>query len=110
MDNYETGDLFKWAESRARQGDPATSKEAAQEIAAKHTRLEQEFLQVLRELGEATSNEVAVLIAEGNVGRIGTMRRRASDLLRKRSVVALEPRNCQVTGKKATVYRVVQNG
>jgi hypothetical protein len=110
LDNYETGDLFAWAESHARPSDPETSTEAAFEIAQKHTRLEEEFLQVLRELGEATSNEVAVLIAEGNVGRINTMRRRASDLLRKKSVVALEPRKCQITGKKATVYKVMTNG
>jgi len=111
MDDWRTGDLLDWAESHARATDPITSKVAATDVAAVLTRLESQFLAELLAKGEATSNEVAASIAGENFGRRNTLRRRASDLLAKHCIEATGARECAVTGKKATVYKVVnKNG
>lgn len=76
-------DLFDYAESRlARVSDPETSQCAAVETTAKLTQRCQQFLDGLRILGQATANEVAVFVAGGNIGLVGSIRRRASDLHR----------------------------
>jgi hypothetical protein len=108
-ESLKTGDLLQWAESRsmARVSDPETAKEAAADIAIVLTQLEREFLSTLRDLVSATSNEVAAVIAGDNFGRRNTLRRRASDLLAKGMIEAIEPRVCTVTGKRATVYKAI---
>jgi len=101
-----TGDLLQWAESRVRKSDPDTSKQAADGIALIFNQLESEFMAALRELAEATSNEVAAKVAGSNFARRNSIRRRASDLVAKHAIEEAGIRPCEVTGKKATVYRV----
>jgi len=105
-DQMTTGDLLQWAESRVRKSDPDTSKQAADGIALIFNQLESEFMAALRELAEATSNEVAAKVAGSNFARRNSIRRRASDLVAKHAIEEAGIRPCEVTGKKATVYRV----
>lgn len=105
MSTDGSDDLFAWAE-KARANDPETSKQAAEEIGVDLNALERQFLTALGILGRATSNEVAAWIAGDNYGRRNTLRRRASDLIAKGSIVAIDPRVCRVTGKRATVYEL----
>lgn len=101
-----TGDLLEWAESRVRISDPVTSKQAADGIALIFTQLESEFMAALSELSEATSNEVAARVAGDNFGRRNSIRRRASDLVAKHAIEQSGVRQCEITGKKAAVYKV----
>jgi CO dehydrogenase nickel-insertion accessory protein CooC1 len=102
---WKTGDLLDWAENRARSSDPETSKQAAADIAVVLNKLEKDFLEALKELTEATSNEVAAKVSGDNFARRNSIRRRASDLMAKRLIEAVGNRVCKVSGKKATVYR-----
>lgn len=102
-------DSFDWDSSQgSRESDPQTSKDAAEEIAPSLPSLQAEFLAKLSEVGEATSNEVAALVAGNNFARRNTMRRRASDLIAKKRIEAVGSRVCRVTHRKATVYRVAK--
>lgn len=100
-------DLFDYAESRlARVSDPETSQFAAVQTATKLTQRCQQFLDGLRLLGQATANEVAVFVAGQNIGLVGSIRRRASDLHAAGLVEIVDRRECKVTGKRVHVYRV----
>ncbi len=99
--------LFDYAESQlARTSDPETSKCAAIETTAKLTMRCQQFLDGLRILGQATANEVAVFVAGGNIGLVGSIRRRASDLQANNIIRVVHRRACKVTGKVVSVYEV----
>ena len=98
-------DLLDYADQRARQSDPATSQLAADEVLKSLTELQKEFLRGLRELGQATANEVAGHVAD-TIGRHNTLRRRASDLDGKH-IRNIGSRQCRITGKMATVYEVI---
>lgn len=98
-------DLFDYALSR--QQDPETSRVAAKEIETKLTFRCQQFLSGLLQLGQATANEVGVHVAGSNVGLIGSIRRRASDLHAAGLIRIVDRRECRVTGKRVHVYEVV---
>ena len=114
-------DLFEYAESqeaaleiassiaanRSRVSDPETSRQAAREIDPKLTIRCQQFLSGLLQLGQATANEVGVHVAGSNVGLIGSIRRRASDLYADGLIRIVDRRECRVTGKRVHVYEVV---
>ena len=99
-------DLLDYAEHRARQADPATSKLAAAEVSKSLTELEKEFLRGLRELGQATANEVADHLTQ-DFARRNTLRRRASDL-DKKQIRAVGSRPCRISKRMATVYEVME--
>jgi hypothetical protein len=97
--------LFEWAEQRARHSDPVPSQVAAAEVGKALTELQQQFIAGLRELGQATSNEVAAHVAQ-EFARRNTLRRRASDLVDKQ-IRAVGTRKCRITGRPATVYELM---
>ena len=106
----ETGDLFEWAKRNlVRRSDPETACAAAIEVSSKLTSLEQQVVTALEKLGMATSNEIAAWVAVDNYGRRTTLRRRASDLVRKGAIVACGVRPCNITGKRATTYKVAEH-
>ena len=92
----------------ARATDPATSQLSATETTAKLTMRCQQFLDGLRLLGQATANEVAVFVAGGNIGLVGSIRRRASDLHAAGLIRDVDRRKCKVTGKPVTVYETTE--
>ena len=99
--------LFDYAESQlARTSDPETSQLSATETTAKLTQRCQQFLDGLRILGQATANEVAVHVAGGNIGLVGSIRRRASDLHAMGLIRVVNRRECKVTGKRVHVYEM----
>jgi hypothetical protein len=105
-------DLFSWAESLARSSDPETSKQAAAGIQKQLGGMHHTFLRCLRELGQATSNEVAERCTS-NFAKRNTYRRRASDLISDRmfggpKIRIVGTRVCKVSGKNATVYEVIE--
>jgi hypothetical protein len=101
--------LFDYAESQlARTSDPETSKCAAIETKSKLTQRCQQFLDGLRILGQATANEVAVFVAGNNIGLVGSIRRRASDLQAMGLIRVIDRRKCKVTGKAVTVYETTE--
>jgi hypothetical protein len=107
-------DLFQFAERQTelvvgnlvRHSDPETSHTAAAEVSSKLTVRCQQFLDGLRQLGQATANEVAVHVAGGNIGLVGSIRRRASDLHATGRISVVGRRECKVTGKAVSVYEV----
>jgi hypothetical protein len=99
-------DLLDYAEQRARQSDPLPSKVAASEIEKDLSELQKQFLQGLRELGQATANEVAAHLTD-NFARRNTLRRRASDLVGKH-IRDIGSRKCKETRRLATVYEVIE--
>jgi hypothetical protein len=98
-------DLLDWAEQRARPSDPMPSHQAAADVGKVLTELQQQFLAGLRELGQATANEVAAHVAQ-EFARRNTLRRRASDLVDKQ-IRAVGTRKCRITGRPATVYELM---
>jgi hypothetical protein len=99
--------LIDYAESKARASDPVTSRLAAKNIQPKLSNLHRQFLNKLLELGQATSNEVAMSISNEHA-RINSLRRRASDLVEDGLVREVGHRVCSRTNNRATVYEVVQ--
>lgn len=110
-------DLFEFAErqtdlavvgSLVRSSDPVSSHDAASEVSTKLTVRCQQFLDGLRSLGQATANEVAVHVAGGNIGLVGSIRRRASDLHASGRIRIVDRRECRVTGKRVHVYEIAE--
>jgi hypothetical protein len=108
-------DLFEFAERQTefavvgnlvRHSDPDTSHTAAVDVGTKLTVRCQQFLGGLRQLGEATANEVAVAVADGNIGLVGSIRRRASDLHASGRISVVGRRECKITGKPVSVYAI----
>ncbi|AMV31282.1 hypothetical protein VN12_04135 [Pirellula sp. SH-Sr6A] len=91
----------------ARTSDPMTSHDAAAGIGLKLTARAQQFLAGLEKLGQATANEVAVSVAGGNIGLVGSIRRRASDLDELGLIRVCGRRVCSVTGKPVSCYEIV---
>lgn len=89
-----------------RNSDPQSSHDAAVAITPKLTMRCKQFLDGLRQLKQATANEVGALVAQDNIGLVGSIRRRASDLHRDGLIRVVGRRNCKVTGKPVTVYEV----
>jgi len=84
----------------ARTTDPATSQIAAREIAPSLSGYRAMFVERLRELGEATANEVS--------GGNESIRKRARECQRLGLIVEAGTRACRNTGKQATVWKVSQ--
>lgn len=91
----------------ARTSDPITSHEAAAGIGPKLTVRAKQFLEGLEKLGQATANEVAVSVAGGNIGLVGSIRRRASDLDEIGLIRVCGRRVCRITGKVVSLYELV---
>lgn len=111
-------DLFEYAERQTdlavvgglvRSSDPVSSHDAASEVSTKLTVRCQQFLDGLRSLGQATANEVAVAVAGGNIGLVGSIRRRASDLQASGHIRIVDRRECKVTSKRVHVYEIVED-
>lgn len=105
-------ELLDWADSQVRANDPKTSRQAAAGIQKQLSGMHFTFLRCLRELGQATSNEVAERCT-ANFAKRNTFRRRASDLISERMVGGpririVGTRMCKVSGKNATVYEVIE--
>jgi hypothetical protein len=102
-------DLFAWAESLARSRDPETSKQGAEGIQKQLGGMHHTFLRCLRELGQASANEVAERCTS-NFAKRNTFRRRASDLVSDKfgapRIRIVGTRICSVSGKNATVYAI----
>lgn len=81
----------------ARAADPQTSKLAAEVIRPKLVGLQLQFVERLRQIGKpATANEVSL----GNE----SIRKRALELVRSGVIQEIGARECNVSGKMATVY------
>ena len=105
-------ELLDWADSQVRASDPKTSKQAAVGIQKQLSGMHFTFLRCLRELGQATANEVAERCT-ANFAKRNTFRRRASDLISNRmfggpKIRIVGTRMCKVSGKNATVYEVIE--
>ena len=88
-----------------RSSDAPTSIAGADHIEPQLSELQAQFLSKLKELGKATSNEVAAELST-DFARRNTLRRRASDLVALGLIVERDSRVCSVSGRKATVYEV----
>lgn len=88
-----------------RSTDAPTSHDGAEAIRPQLSELQAQFLSKLREMGSATSNEVAAACSD-NFARRNTIRRRASDLVALGLIIEVDSRICDVSGCKATVYQV----
>lgn len=108
-------DLFQYAERQmelavvgnlARVSEPETSHHAASDVSTKLTVRCQQFLDGLKQLGYGTANEVAVHVAGNNIGLVGSIRRRASDLHASGRITIVDRRECKVTGKRVHVYAI----
>ena len=80
--------------------DPATSRLAAECVAPLLTGFRLLFIERLRDLGQATANEVA--------GGNESIRKRARECARLGLIVECGVRACGVTGKMATVWKVAK--
>lgn len=98
-----TPSLFDWAD-RARVSDPDTSKNAA--VSFNVTERRRQFFDGLRSLGTATANEVALFVCGDNRRMHESIRRRASDLVKMGLIEIAGRRECDMIGKRVTVYRV----
>ena len=88
----------------ARNEDPDSSHDAADELLSCLSTRRVQFLKGLRELGAATANEVGVHVAGSKIGLVGSTRRRASDLEKLGYIRVIGHRECKVTGKRVHVY------
>jgi hypothetical protein len=58
--------------------------------------------------GSGTAREVAAAIG-GSVALHDSIRRRATDMVRLGFIEELSPRECRVSGRKVTVYRLMHS-
>lgn len=107
--NSETAhSLLDWAESRARTSDPETSKQAAIDVSLVVLGLRVLFVEAVRKAGPATANE-AVATLEGNPHFRESVRKRASECVKRDLVRIVGTRQCKVTGRNASIYEVVES-
>ena len=110
MENWATGNLFDWAASRSRRCDPVTSKIADDQIQETLSDLQEAFMAGLRDLGEATSNEVAAKVAGADFCKRNSVRKRAFELVRMGRIEICGSRPCKTTNRKASTYRIAKDG
>jgi hypothetical protein len=91
----------------ARKSDPATSHKAAAEVNLNLAQVR--FVNGLRLLpgSQGTAQEVAALVASLAEIRTETIRKRAKELVNAGVIADAGTRPCRITGKSATVYRLV---
>lgn len=95
-------------EKLARQDDPLTSKQAAEEVKPRLSQLQSAFLQALDDLGggPATAREVAERAVAMQLHReVESVRKRAAELERQHLIVLAGIQRCSVTGKMAEGWR-----
>ena len=95
----------------ARDSDPETSHDAAAEIKPKSGLLEARMTSIWWHNGPLTANEAAALavVYYANNGKPHgheTYRKRYDGLLKKSRIVADGKKQCRISGKLATVYRI----
>ena len=103
--------LFDDGPQLARQDDPPTSKQAAEEIRPSIGKLQAAFLAALKDLGggPATAREVAERAKEMGLHREPeSIRKRASELEDMRLIQVVEVRRCSVTNKVAETWRLTE--
>jgi len=98
----------------ARDSDPKTSHDAAAEMPPKLSALESRMESVWRQNGPLTANEAAeIAVLTEYTETLGanheTFRKRYTGLLNKFRIVADGKKQCNVTGKLATVYRIKED-
>jgi len=89
----------------SRRGHPNTSQEAAQYMQSKLRATQLYALRMVRENPGKTANELSVIANERDNRKIG---RRLPELERMGLIIRKEPRPCEVTGRNATVWDVVE--
>jgi hypothetical protein len=100
--------LFDDGPQLARQADPVTSRQAAEEIKPKVGQLQQAFLAGLEAIGKpATANEVAAkAVAMGLAGNAESVRKRAAEVERAGMIRVVGIQRCGVTNKLAEAWKV----
>ena len=98
----------------ARDSDPETSHAAAAEMLPKLSVLEQRMLWTFRSDGPCTANEAAVIAEDDYLhekvqANAETYRKRYDGLLKKSRIVADGKKQCRISGKVATVYRIKED-
>ena len=96
-------------EKLARQDDPPTSKQAAEEVRPKLKRLHQAFVLALADLGggPATAREVAERAREmGLHSEVETVRKRAAEVERLGLIACDELQRCSFTGRPAEGWKL----
>lgn len=88
----------------ARPTDPATSHQAAAEVAAKLGTLQQAFVNECWDTKPLTASEIAANCATCYGGLAESYRKRSKELVRRGLVLECPPRRCSITGKMATTY------
>lgn len=93
-------------EKLARQADPPTSKQAAEEIRPQIKQLQRVFLHALKTLGRpSTAREVGERAKQiGLHSESESVRKRAKELERLGAIKTFGTRKCQVTGKPAQAW------
>jgi len=96
-------------EKLARQDDPVTSKQAAEEIRPSIGKLQAAFLAALKDLGgSATAREIAErAVAMGLAVEAESVRKRSAELKRMRMVNMVGVQRCTVTNKLAEGWVVL---
>lgn len=92
-----------------RLSDPETSHIASREVKPVLQNRAQQFIDGLKILKQATSNEVARQVAPNSYGVFNTIRRRASDLERDGVIHVVGTRRCSVTNRTASVYAITED-
>ncbi len=89
-----------------RSRDKKTAIQSAKEIIEHLPERRRQFLVGLAAIGGVgTAREVAAAISN-SVSLHDSIRRRATDMARLGLVEEIEPRECRISGKKVTVYRI----
>jgi len=93
----------------ARKDDKQTSHDGAEHIKPRLNDRKLEFMSGLRALGgRATAKEVASNVYPGEFAIFDSIRKRAIDCVRLGWVREVEPRECKVSGRKCTVYEIIE--
>ena len=100
--------LFDDGPQLARQSDPVTSRQAAEEIKPKVSQLQQAFLAALAAIGKpATANEVgAKAVAMGLAVNAESVRKRSAEGERSGMGRVVGIQRCSVTGKLGEAWRL----
>lgn len=93
----------------ARRTDPQTSHAAAKSESVKLTADQLLFIAALKRISTGTAREVAEVAIWGHELEVETIRKRAGELVVKKSIRKVGVRPCKITGKPATVYEVCNN-
>ena len=96
-------------EKLARQDDPPTSKQAAEEVKPKLSGLREAFVLALADLGggPATAREIGERAREmGLHGEVESVRKRAAELDKAGLITFDELRRCSFTGKLAEGWKL----